>query len=781
MRPLKATPSHDKPFRPPVGSDKILLGFLFISGLVHLSWTLLGYADAFPKMLGDLLFVPGFLLCASLLWRRSTRSEGKAARGWRWFALGTLSWAAGQMYFTVLDNFTAFPPYPSLADLGFFGLIVCFGIGTILLGDVGKGQRVDLRFPLDAMMICLTIGLLYWKLVLEVDAHPHGFQPWIALAYPLGDLVVLLMATLTALWNPRSPVARGFPTLALGLGLLLIADAIYQTQAGTLRYSNSSILNVLWTLSAIALGCWAKFGSSDPILDRTQKESKWPERAEAILTLLPSLGFAVSLWLLLSTRDLPSARGAISLALALIALGIVRHLLSFYMEMGLRRQLKGQASLDTLTGVLNRRQLPEQVAAIIHASQQQGIPSAVLFIDLDRFKRINDAFGHRIGDEVLIEAARRIGRCIRGHDSMARMGGDEFVVLLSQLRDAQEAGLVAQRIIHAVSRPILINDQSFALTASIGIAIYPDDGAQGEALLHHADLAMYAVKQRSRNGYQFYWDTLNVDVQPQLKIEAQLVGALDRGEFQLHYQPLVALQSGEVRSLECLLRWNSPVLGTVSPVTFIPMAEAQGLIVDLGTWILTQAAEQLSVWRAADQPHLCMSINISPVQFEQPAFVGLVASVLDEFRLPGEALLLELTEGSLIQNLEASNVKLAKLRALGVRIALDDFGTGYSSLSYLRQLQVDVLKIDRSFITSMVTEGPAFVSMILHLAQHLDLTTVAEGVETEEQRKLLTSLHCDVGQGYLFSKPLPAEAIKALLAAQPMAFDHPVRSTVVLP
>lgn len=460
----------------------------------------------------------------------------------------------GQICFTVLNNFTASPPYPSPADFGFFGLIVCFGVGVVCFSDVGNGQRVDLRFPLDATMICLTVGALYWKLVLGVDARPHGFHPWLAMGYPLGDLVVLLMATLTALWNPRSTFSRGFPTLALGLSLLLIADAIYQPQAGTLNYSNGSFLNVLWTFAAIALGCWSTLSPTNPARYPAQEESRWSELAEATLTLLPSLGFATSLWLLLSTRGSPSAHWATLLSLTLIVLSIARHLLSLYQELGLRRQLRSQASIDTLTGVLNRRQLPERLATVVQASQQQGMPSAVLFIDLDRFKRINDAFGHRTGDGMLIEAAHRIGRCIRGHDSMARMGGDEFVVLLSQLRDAQEAGLVAERIIHAISRPVLINDQSFALTASVGIAVYPDDGEQGEVLLHHADLAMYAAKQRSRNGYQFYRDTLNIDVQPQLKIEAQLAGALDRGEFQLYYQPLVDLRTGSIRSLECLLR-----------------------------------------------------------------------------------------------------------------------------------------------------------------------------------------------------------------------------------
>ncbi|ULH13856.1 EAL domain-containing protein (plasmid) [Deinococcus sp. KNUC1210] len=702
------------------------------------------------------------------MWRRSASFQGKVAWGWRFFSFGLLSWSVGQLYFAVLDNFTSISPYPSFADVGYFGLALCFAVGLWLVGEIGKGQRGDVRFTLDAVMISLATGLLYWNLILRASPHPFEYQPWIALAYPLGDLILLMMAVLIALWSPHSPVARRFPLLGIGLVLFLVADAIYQTQAGTFQYSASGPLNVLWTLGAVSIGCWAYFSRPSASQDTMPDIPRWSELAEAALTLLPSFGFMVSLWLLMTTQGLlahtsKAVQGAALCALLLISLGLVRQVLSLRMELGLRRKLQGQASLDTLTGVFNRRQITERLAGVIRKATQHGTSSAVLFIDLDRFKRINDAFGHRTGDEVLTEAARRIGRCIRDHDSIARMGGDEFVVILSRIRDAQEAGLVAQRILHAVSRPIVLNDQSFALTASIGIAVSPDDGQVGEALVHHADLAMYQVKKGSRNGYQFYSETLKVDVQPQLKIEAQLLGALERGEFQLHYQPLVELKSGRIHSLECLLRWVSPVLGAVPPGTFVPLAEERGLIVEMGSWVLRQAAEHVSTWREAGHSQLCVSVNISPVQFEQPDFVALVDSILVEYRLPGQALLLELTEGSLIKDLSASNVKLAQLRARGIRIGLDDFGTGFSSLSYLRQLQVDILKIDRSFINAMEAEGSAFVHMIVQLAQHLRLTTVAEGIETHSQRAILTALNCEIGQGYLFCRPQPAEAIPFLL------------------
>ncbi|WP_456832145.1 putative bifunctional diguanylate cyclase/phosphodiesterase [Deinococcus sp. UYEF24] len=750
--------------------ELILLGALAVACAVHLLWLLLDPVVRRPRLFGDLLFIPGFLLCAALIWRCSKAFQGRVALGWRCVALGAASWAGGQLYFTVLDNFTDISPYPSLSEVGFLGFDVLVGVGLWLIGNIGKGHRVDLRFPLDALMISLAGGALYWKITLGGASSLPTFQHWLALAYPLGDLLLLLLAVLTALWSPHSPVARRFPLLALGLALFLFADGFYQVQAGTLSYSPTGLLNIVWTLGVAALGGWAyqSRGSAEarPSHMPSHEQNRWSEAAEAVLGLLPSLSFAAALWLLTSSQRSPVA----VFALILVFLGLVRQLLSFNMELNLRRQLRGQASVDTLTGVLNRRQMSERLAQVLLTRQQHTV-SAVLFIDLDRFKRINDAFGHRIGDKVLVESARRIGRCIRGHDSLARVGGDEFVVILNQIRDAHEAGLVAERILHAVSRPVLIDDQSFALTVSIGVAVSPGnggmgDGETGEVLLHHADMAMYQVKNRSRNGVQFYSESLEVDLQPQLKTETQLAGALERGEFQLHYQPLVDLRSGEICSLECLLRWVSPVLGAVPPTVFIPLAEERGLIVELGTWVLTQAAEQVRLWRAAGHPDLSVSVNISPVQFEQPEFVGLVEQVLSTLRLPGEALLLELTEGNLIRDLDASNVKLGQLRALGVRIGLDDFGTGYSSLSYLRQLQVDVLKIDRSFISAMSAEGTAFVHMILQLAQHLRLTTVAEGVETEHQRAELTSLHCDVGQGYLFSRPQPAEAVTFLLNTQ---------------
>ncbi|MFC4456282.1 putative bifunctional diguanylate cyclase/phosphodiesterase [Deinococcus sonorensis] len=751
--------------------DPTLL-LLLLTCLIHLLWTVLWPTLGAAPLFSDLLLVPPFVLSGVLLWRTARSFEGRVAQGWRLFALGVFSWAAGQLTYAGLDTLTTFKPYPSLADLGYLGLIPCFALGLWRLGGLRNGRPLDPRLLLDAAMLGLVLVSLYWTLLLGPSlAHQRGtaWQLTIALSYPLGDLALLLLAVLTVLWRPHGTLATRFPALGAGLLLLLGADAVYQTQAVQQIYDASSPMNVLWSFAALALGLWATLSrrSAQARSAGAPPGVAWASMAETTLGLFPSLGFLVSLWLALVAAQRPDAqaKGAMVGAVLLAVLGLLRQLLSFQRERQLRRQLQQQASHDALTGVLSRGEVPAHLAQAIAAAQATGSCMAVLFIDLDRFKRINDAFGHRVGDRMLVEAAGRLGRCIRPHDSAARMGGDEFVVILNRLRDAQEAGLVAQRILHALSRPITLDDQGFALTASVGIAVCPDDGTQAETLMHHADLAMYQAKHRGRNTHHYYSETLRTDVQPQLKIEAHLLGALERGEFQLYYQPLVDLQTGAVRSLEALLRWHSPALGPVSPADFIPLAEACGLIRELGSWVLRQAAVQVGVWRAAGYPNLSVAVNISPLQFEHPEFIAEVAALLDEEQLPGQALTLELTEGTLIQDLQATTAKLERLQALGLRVALDDFGTGYSSLSYLRRLRVDILKIDRSFVRSLDSEGPAFAEMILQLARHLGVQTVAEGIEQEDQRDLLARLGCDLGQGYLFARPLPVSALEDLLAA----------------
>jgi diguanylate cyclase (GGDEF)-like protein len=431
------------------------------------------------------------------------------------------------------------------------------------------------------------------------------------------------------------------------------------------------------------------------------------------------------------------------------------------------RRLAELAQYDALTGLANRTLFNDRLAQAIARAHRTEQPVALLFVDLDRFKEINDSLGHEAGDAVLRETAARLRAHLREGDSVARLGGDEFTVILEDVAGPDEVRAVAQKLMRAFAEPIVVDGQDLFPTLSIGVALYPRDGDTAEALLRHADTAMYQAKAEGRDGFQFYAPTMSAAVTERVTLEGRLRQALERGEFQLHYQPVVRLQTGEVASLEALLRWRHPEDGLIAPGRFIAVAEQTGLIVPIGAWVLRNALATLAAWRSggADAPAY-VSVNVSARQFRAPGFVEQVRDELADSGLPAEALLLEITESLLLRDDDQVWTDLAALRALGVRIAIDDFGTGYSSLSYLRQVPIDVLKIDRSFIQSMAgsPQQTALVDGIIRLAHTLGLQVVAEGIEDAAERDLLIGMGCTLGQGYLFARPMPAEQAARWLA-----------------
>ncbi|MFD1733945.1 putative bifunctional diguanylate cyclase/phosphodiesterase [Deinococcus malanensis] len=381
----------------------------------------------------------------------------------------------------------------------------------------------------------------------------------------------------------------------------------------------------------------------------------------------------------------------------------------------LTRSLEFQGRYDSLTGLLNRRSLSRDLDHKIQAAQGHKALVGVMFLDLDRMKHINDAYGHAAGDEVLRHLAQRLRSSTRSSDAIARFGGDEFVLTMT-VADRGQLTQVVQRLLTAVAQPILFGDTEFHVTASIGIAVCPDDSADAVTALHHADLAMYRAKALGKNTYSFYEPHNHAVHVQHVRLEEQLRDALRHGTLELHYQPIVALTDTRMSGVEALLRWTCPGLGPVSPLKIVQVAEESGLMPELGAWVLTTAVRQLAEWRTVRPMGLTVAVNVSASQFALADFVPLVKRVLAESNLPGDALVLELTESTLIQDVEASAAKMRELKALGIRMALDDFGTGYSSLSYLRQLPVDILKIDRSFIATVPAEGDGFVKAILALA-----------------------------------------------------------------
>jgi diguanylate cyclase (GGDEF)-like protein/PAS domain S-box-containing protein len=425
------------------------------------------------------------------------------------------------------------------------------------------------------------------------------------------------------------------------------------------------------------------------------------------------------------------------------------------------------AYYDTLTALPNRFLFDDRIEQAISHTQREGNPFALMFLDLDRFKNINDSLGHRIGDSVLIETANRLKKIKRREDTVSRLGGDEFILLLPGT-DSDGAAHVAKNIISTLSEPFHIGQHELLITPSIGICLYPDDGDSAEMLIQNADSAMYRAKQDGRAIFRFFTQEMYQRANLVLKLENALHNALQRREFSLHYQPQVDMLTGNIVGCEALLRWQHPEYGMVSPADFIPIAEDSGQILSIGGWVMQTAVRQVKTWQRAGLPLLPVSVNLSAVQFRQANLIEKITQILQINELPPEFLELELTEGITMENPTIAINIMNQLNQCGIRLSLDDFGTGYSSLSYLKRLNIHRLKIDRSFIRDITVdvEDEEIVRTIIALAKSLKLQTVAEGVEMNEQIDLLKAEGCDVIQGYYFSKPLPANEFADLLSVE---------------
>ncbi len=423
------------------------------------------------------------------------------------------------------------------------------------------------------------------------------------------------------------------------------------------------------------------------------------------------------------------------------------------------------ATHDGLTGLPNRMMFSQLVNIAIESGRRYNRPFAVLFIDLDRFKTINDTLGHEAGDKLLQEIAGRLKQLLRASDIVARLGGDEFVVLVPEVNEPSQVAAVARKILSAVIKPIVLMGQECRVTASIGIAMYPTDADDEQSLMKNADMAMYIAKEEGKNNFQFYSKQIKTQSLERLTLETNLRRALERNEFSLHYQAKVDLKTGAITGVEALLRWQNPELGSVSPAHFIPLAEETGLIVPIGKWVLKTACEQNMAWQRQGLPSVCMAVNLSARQFADPDLLADIAGVLKQTGMVPELLELEITEGMVIHNPARAVKLLSAIKRMGVRLAIDDFGTGYSSLGQLKHFPIDTLKVDRSFIREIPndTEDKAITEAIIAMGKTLSLTVVAEGVETEEQARFLRERACDEMQGYYFSKPVAPEKFAELL------------------
>jgi len=423
------------------------------------------------------------------------------------------------------------------------------------------------------------------------------------------------------------------------------------------------------------------------------------------------------------------------------------------------------ATHDTLTGLPNRTLFNQVLSMAVESARRYGRGFAVMFIDLDRFKIINDSLGHDAGDMLLREMARRLTHCLRASDVVARIGGDEFVALVQEAADEEAMAMVARKILAAAIEPLEILGRECRVTASIGIARFPDHAADSAALLKNADMAMYQAKEDGKNNFRFYSPDIEARSLERVAIETQLRQALEKGELSLAYQAKTSLATGGITGVEALLRWHNPELGEVTPTRLIPVAEETGLIIPIGRWVLETACARNVAWQREGLRPVSMAVNLSPVQFTDPGVVEHVEAVLRDTGMAPELLELEITESVVMHDTHRAAGILKGLKQLGVRIAIDDFGTGYASLSQLRRFPIDSLKVDRSFVRELAANAGdrSIARAIIAMGRSLSLTVIAEGVETVEQQEFLRSQACDEMQGFYFSRPVPAEAFARLL------------------
>ena len=673
---------------------------------------------------------------------------------WALIGLGVLGWSFGEVYWRSVMVDLADPPFPSLADALYLSFYPAVYAGLVLLIRA-RVRHFHASQWLDGLAAALIIAATAAAFLLPtlLDGS-SGSVAAVAtnLAYPLGDLIVLgLVAALAALTNWRPGRAIGL--LAVGCVIFALADVLFLLRAASGTVADLGASELLWPCAMVMIGLAAWQGQR---LDGDGRLEGWS------LMIIPTAVSFASLGVV--ADDHWSDQGPLPMALAIAALVVcmARAALTFRENIALADSHR-QAVTDSLTGLPNRRLFLDRAERATAAARRDGERVGVMIIDLDRFKEVNDTLGHHSGDVMLREIARRLTAAVRESDTIARLGGDEFAVLLPDLTDAAGAETVARTLGDAIATPIILGALSLDTEASIGIAVFPDDGDDVTQLLQRADVAMYTAKAQHL-GHAFYGPENDNYSPERLALVGELRRALGENELVLLYQPKVDLTSGRISSVEVLIRWQHPGRGLLSPAEFVPLAELTTLIRPLTLHVLNRALLQVRDWNR-DGRDLTVAVNVSARNLLDPDFPDAVLACLELWDVPPERLELEVTETVLMADPARALEVLNRLSEAGVGLSIDDFGTGYSSLEYLKRLPVDVLKIDKSFVLNMSHDvaDAMIVRSTIDLARNLGLRVVAEGIEDQSAYDMLQSLGCHLGQGFLMSRPVSAEQLETLL------------------
>ena len=743
------------------------------------AWLLWGSGTPSTQTVSNLGLTAVPLVVAVTCIRRGLRLSGPLKASWVLLGASCAAWGIGQTIWTIYETGLGREvPFPSWADAGYLAAVPLAVAGLLVMPAAAQSMAGLARNILDGVMVALALFCTSWILVLGPLFAAGGenlLSTILGLAYPVGDVVTITMLIFALLRARQGGEAARQPLYLIGLGLtgIALADSGFVYLTSQTSYTSGSLIDIGWFAGFAVLFVAAR---------RPERPAPTAED-EGGLRFVSSLSVPYTPVVVMATTVLfQHLRGkgldgtATFTAMAVLLLIVLRQVLTLRENLALVRNLEDrveqrtadhkqlqeelahQAFHDSLTGLANRALFKDRVEHALTRLQRRRRPLAVFFLDLDRFKAINDSFGHASGDALLIAVSRRLRDCVRAEDTVARLGGDEFAVLVENLASESEVRIVADRVKEAFRDPIEIDGRELAVAASIGIALSEAGAETADDLLRNADLAMYRAKAAG-GGARQYIPEMHAGMIDRLELESDLRQALARQQLYLVYQPIIDLQSGRVSGAEALLRWQHPTRGVVSPADFIPVAESSGMIVPIGEWVLRQACRDARRWdQIPGGEALSVSVNLSGRQLQTSELPSMVPQALLEAGLAPGRLTLEMTESVLIERTDETLALLHELRRMGVRLAIDDFGTGYSSLSYLHRFPVDVVKIDRSFIESLTGEADetSLVGSIIRIGQGMRVTTVAEGIEDAAQLRALERLGCDNGQGFHFARPMSA-------------------------
>jgi diguanylate cyclase (GGDEF)-like protein len=753
----------------------------------------------------------------SIAARHSAGQSRRLGIAWAMIALSALVFALGDAAWAVLELGLSEPPFPSIADLFYLINYPLLLAGVLLLPERPATREEQIKKVLDAGIVMVAAILTFWNFLMGPLVASNADYPIleqvILLAYPVGDLV-LLWALLRIIYKRSDQQEENdLPAflLAAGIAVTIIADCIYTYQAFMGTYASGGLLDICWRASILLTGL---AGISQISLIRSSiRRIKLPDRLEllvrktrAVTPYFPYVWLIAAYIILMGSQMFPMHMDFLALASAvggIIGLVLLRQVITLVENDRLNLQLQQtMEKLQTQTSDLEKANqelqseiterktveqrltydslhdamtdLPNRVLfldrlgqAIEYCKRRTEYTFAVLFVDIDHFKVINDSLGHLTGDQLLIAAGKRMRECLRSSDTVARLGGDEFALLLEITGDKNSALAIAAKLQEALKHPFKLDGHELHITASIGIVMSVSGYIHPEEVLRDADIAMYQAKAQGKARFEVFDVKMRSYAFTRLQMEQEMRLALENREFVLYYQPIISMRSNQLVSFEALIRWSHPIRGILSPGEFLPVAEESGLILPIGEWVLQEACAQLKTWHEIYPAfqNVCINVNVSNRQFSQPNFVEQVMDVLRRNNLKAETLRLEITENVLISNYAAANEVFTRLRNLGVQLEIDDFGSGYSALGYLQHFPISAIKIDKSFIDEIgkSQRGVELIRAIVSMARELGMEAIAEGIETQEQLKELQSLSCNLGQGFLLSKPLDKNSAERIL------------------